>query len=182
MIEADRQELEANLKLLTLQIREKELAVFTQNFSVLATQASLLAGLGYSGLTMTPVWAKSSASRNESHAQCAFLGLASLGVGFNILTLTVSSWAMIQGTHLAIAGPDDSMSRAVAGMHMERKWAIRFYWSGLTSLMLSVIALGWLKFQSSTAFVLSFVVACLSEFPRHTTAQRDLMICFSPCA
>ena len=117
-----------------------------------------------------------------SPTQCAFLGLASLGVGFNILTLAVSSWAMIQGTHLAIAGPDGSMSRAVAGMHMERKWAIRFYWAGLTSLMLSVVALGWLKFHSSTAFALSFVVACLSEFPRHTTAQRDLMICFSPCA
>ena len=169
MIEADRQELEANLKLLTLQIREKELAVFTQNFSVLATQASLLAGLGYSGLTMTPVWAKSGASLNAS---CAFMGLASLGVGFNILTLTVSSWAMIQGTHLAIAGPDGSMSRAVAGMHMERKWAIRFYWSGLTRFMLSVIALGWLKFQSSTAFVLSFVVACLSEFRGHHRPTR----------
>ena len=114
MIEADRQELEANLKLLTLQIREKELAVFTQNFSVLATQASLLAGLGYSGLTMTPVWAKSGASLNAS---CAFMGLASLGVGFNILTLTVSPWAMIQGTHLAIAGPDGSINVSRGGRH-----------------------------------------------------------------
>ena len=54
------------------------------------------------------------------------------------------------------------MSRAVTGMYKERKWAIRFYWSGLICLMFSVIALGWMKFQSSTAFVLSMVVTLLS--------------------
>lgn len=56
MIAADRAELESRLKQLTLQIREKEVTVFTDNFAVLSTQAAFLCGLGFSGLTMVPKW------------------------------------------------------------------------------------------------------------------------------
>ena len=59
-----------------------------------------------------------------------FYSLASISIGFNILTMAISSWCMIFGPGLAIRGPDGSMSRAVAGMYQERKWALRFFWLG----------------------------------------------------
>lgn len=44
MISADRAALEAAVKQQTVQIREKEVKVFTDNFAVLSTQAAFLAG------------------------------------------------------------------------------------------------------------------------------------------
>ena len=44
---------------------------------------------------------------------------------------------MIFGPGLAIRGPDGSMSRAVAGMYQERKWALRFFWLGILFIMMS---------------------------------------------
>ena len=62
MIAADRADLESRLKQLTLQIREKEVTVFTDNFAVLSTQAAFLCGLGFSGLTMVPTWQRKTAA------------------------------------------------------------------------------------------------------------------------
>lgn len=45
MLSADKQALEAQLKLSSLQIRDKELSLFTSNLNAIATQGALLAGL-----------------------------------------------------------------------------------------------------------------------------------------
>jgi hypothetical protein len=161
MIAADRQELESRLKQLTLQIREKEVNVFTENFAVISTQSAFLTGLGFSGLTMVPAWARSDAA-TPLVAQDLFYSLVSISIGFNILTLAISSWCMIFGPGLAIRGPDGSMSRAVNGMYHERKWALRFFWSGLIFIMLSGIALGWLKFRIEVAIVITGVFSVFS--------------------
>ena len=145
MIAADRAELESRLKQLTLQIREKEVTVFTENFAVLSTQAAFLCGLGFSGLTMVPSW--QGKHEPKTAMLLAFYSLASVSIGFNILTMAISSWCMIFGPGLAIRGPDGSMSRAVAGMYQERKWALRFFWLGIVFIILSGIALGWVKFD-----------------------------------
>ena len=158
MIAADRQELESRLKQLTLQIREKEVTVFTENFAVISTQSAFLTGLGFSGLTMVPTWARENADDDPPlFVQDIFYSLVSISIGFNILTLAISSWCMIFGPGLAIRGPDGSMSRAVAGMYQERKWALRFFWAGLIFIMLSGVALGWLKFQ----FEVSLLITCI---------------------
>ena len=67
MIAADKQELESRLKQVTLQIREKEISVFTDNFAVLSTQSAFLTGLGFGGLTMVPTWS------NDRKVNGAFL-------------------------------------------------------------------------------------------------------------
>ena len=91
-----------------------------------------------------------------------FYSLASISIGFNILTMAISSWCMIFGPGLAIRGPDGSMSRAVAGMYQERKWALRFFWLGIAFIILSGVALGWVKFDpyisvTMTAIFLGFL-------------------------
>ncbi len=68
MIAADRQQLEAKLRTDALLIREKELHVFLDNFGVLATLSSFLAGLGFSGLTMVPSWYNTANSPDEISA------------------------------------------------------------------------------------------------------------------
>ena len=101
MIAADKQELESRLKQVTLQIREKEISVFTDNFAVLSTQSAFLTGLGFGGLTMVPTW-----KAEKMYIEVVFYTLVSISIGFNILTLCISSWCMIFGPGLAIRGPD----------------------------------------------------------------------------
>lgn len=153
MIAADKQELESRLKQVTLQIREKEMTVFTDNFAVLSTQSAFLTGLGFGGLTMVPSWD----SDDKRMEEIIFYTLVSISIGFNILTLCIASWCMIFGPGLAIRGPDGSMSRAVEGMYAERKWALRFFWVGLFFILSSGIALGWLKFHERTASTMTTI-------------------------
>ena len=152
MIHADRKHLEATLRADTIGIRDKELSLFADNFSVLATLSSFLTGIGFSGLTMVPVWyAEQLSDRSREHSQIIvcetlFYALTSMSIGFNILTLCICVYSMIFGPALALRGPDGSMARAVDGMYTERKWALRFYGFGLLNLMFSGVVLAWLKF------------------------------------
>mmetsp|Transcript_4063 Transcript_4063/g.11959 ORF Transcript_4063/g.11959 Transcript_4063/m.11959 type:complete len:213 (-) Transcript_4063:217-855(-) len=156
MIAADRAQLESHFKQLTLQIREKEVSVFTDNFAILSTQAAFLCGLGFSGLTMVPRWQRPGVP--PPVALLTFYGLASISIGFNILTMAISSWSMIFGPSLAIRGADGSMSRAVAGMYQERKWTLRFFWLGIAHIMLSVVALCWAKFECYISIFMTFIL------------------------
>ena len=142
MIVADRNELEMQVKRAALQVREKELISFTDNFSVLSTQSVFLTGLGYAGLTMTPVWY----SNRVTLLQVLFYTSITISIGLNVMTMCVTSWSMIFGPGLGVRGPEGSMKRAVLGMYSERKWALRFYWAGLAFMMIAGVFLSWLKY------------------------------------
>jgi len=101
---------------------------------------------------MVPTW-----NSDKKALEVLFYTLVSTSIGFNILTLCISSWCMIFGPGLAIRGPDGSMSRAVEGMYAERKWALRFFWIGLFFIMLTGITLGWLKFKPMTATTITVI-------------------------
>lgn len=127
---------------MTLQIREKEIGVFTDNFAVLLTQSAFMTGLGFGGMTQVPTWGD-----GKKWEEMVYFTLVSASIGLNILTLCVAAWCMVFGPGLAIRGPDGSMKRAVDGMYLERKWALRFYWTGLILTTFSGIALAWLKYS-----------------------------------
>ena len=128
--------------------------------------------------------------------ETVFYSLLSISIGFNMLTLCSSTWCMIFGPGLAIRGPEGSMSRAVEGMYVERKWALRFYGCGLFFLVFGGIVLAWLKFGSkadnekddNTAAAISgllflfcafvvvyvrFVVRPKFKFPEHSARAPD---------
>jgi hypothetical protein len=126
MITAERNELETQIQRSTVAIRERELATFTENFAVLSTQSVFLTGLGFGGITMTPIWDP----EDRVVTQCFFYVACTCAIGFNVLTMCITSWSMIFGPGLGIRGPRGSMSRAVKGMYAERKLAIRFYLAG----------------------------------------------------
>jgi len=142
MIQAERSELETHLQRSTVAIRERELATFTENFAVLSTQSVFLTGLGFGGITMTPIWDP----EDRVVTQCFFYTACTMAIGFNVLTMCITSWSMIFGPGLGIRGPQGSMSRAVKGMYAERKLAIRFYLAGLVSMCCAAVSLGWLKY------------------------------------
>lgn len=162
MISADRQQLDAWVKQETHEIRLKELDMFTSNFAVLATTSSFLTGLGFKGLTMVPVWEDENENKIRFEETLMYLCL-SLAIGFNMLTLCVSIWSQIFGPGLALRGPEGSMSRAVEGMYIERKWALRFYGTGLIFMVMAGCVLGWLKFGYDGEQSKQYVSYCISS-------------------
>ena len=158
MIAADIAELDSRLKQLTLQIRDKELALFTTNFGVLGTKSAFLCGLGWSGLTMVPAWQRSYEPPHRL-ALALFYAMDALSICFNLATMALSTWCMVNGPMLAIRGPSGSMGRAVAGMYAERKWALRSFWTGNLSILLASVALGWVKFEVEIAVAITVIIA-----------------------
>jgi len=156
MIAADRQELEVKLKQRALEIREKEVGLFSDNFAVIATQAAFLAGVGFDGLFMLPenIYNKTPSQFHE----ILFYTSCTLAIGLNILTAVVASYLQIKGPSLAIRGPDGSMSRAIHGMFEERRWLLRFFWAGLLAILIAAIFLGHMKFDSITAWSMTVVI------------------------
>ena len=128
--------------------------MFTDNFAVLSTQSAFLTGLGFGGLTMVPTW-----NQGREIVEVVYFTMVSVSIGLNILTLCIASWCMVFGPGLAIRGPDGSMRRAVEGMYAERKWALRFFWTGLLFVTSSGMALGWLKFSQKTAITMTTIFA-----------------------
>ena len=110
-----------------------------------------------------------------------FYSLASISIGFNILTMAISSWCMIFGPGLAIRGPPGSMKRAVEGMRDEEKMTHIFFALGQVFLTLSAIALGFLKLDlavacSSAVVLLLFLGTALTWYvkrPRRSFSLTD---------
>uniref|UniRef100_A0A7S2FHV0 Transmembrane protein n=1 Tax=Octactis speculum TaxID=3111310 RepID=A0A7S2FHV0_9STRA len=170
MITADTQQLETRLKQLALQIREKEIAVFISNLSVLSTQSAFLTGLCFGGMNIPITWNKNDDSVDDfdldyTHAfELCFFTCTSVGAGLNILTLSICSWCIIFGPGLAIRGPDGSMTRAAEGLYTERKYALRFFWAGVFFCLLSGVFLGFLKFDPLTASFICAIIILFSVF------------------
>ena len=71
---------------------------------------------------------------------------------------------MIFGPELAIRGTEESMHHAVRGMYEERRQALKFFWVGCLFIILSGMALSWMKFPRLTAIIITCVFSSLIAF------------------
>ena len=114
MIQADTRELETKLKQTVLNIRQKEVSLFTDQFAVLASSATFMSSLGFGALNMEIGFLE-----KEDGQYCSelvgcdgrygkilspltlFYGCAAVGTACNLLTVILSSFCMIFGPELA---------------------------------------------------------------------------------
>ena len=160
MIAADRDELVAEVKQRAIQIRRKEITLFHNNLSILATQCTFLTTLCFSGLCMLPdqIWHVGVvAYRTREAHHFIFYTCSTCGMCLNMAAAIVASHGMIYGPSLAIRGPHGPMSRAAQAMYQTRRRVLRLFWSGLFFLMLSIISIGWLKVDRITASFMTVV-------------------------
>lgn len=174
MINADTEQLKTKLKQHALQIKLKEISVFTSNLGVLSTQSAFLVGLCYGGMNMAATWGTHH-PRACIHETLFYIS-TSIGAGLSILTLSICSWCIIFGPGLAIRGPDGSISRAAEGLYSERKYALRFFWAGVFFCLLSGIFLGMLKFNQkasdSIAIIISLFAVVAALYLKYITRPR----------
>ena len=123
MIEAEKELIRAKLKQNTLLVRDKELSYFTRNFENLGTQAALLGGFAFSGLT----------NQYNTTAGCSpwisvwFHVFASAAMICNLLCVCSFTCITMFGPGLALRGGDGSMQKAVKIMQEERAALYRIF-------------------------------------------------------
>jgi hypothetical protein len=122
-----------------LAIREKELNYYTQNCQAVGTQAALLAGFAYSGLTQVSI------PHERAYAlQLAYLLVTTTAMCFELIAVLNTTLLSMMGPGLALRGPDGSMHPAVDGMMKEYRTAYYCFVLGLVFFHFSAALYSWL--------------------------------------
>ena len=151
MLYADKRALETNLKVNLLAIREKELNYYAQNCLAVGTQAALLAGFAYSGLTQVAIPLDS-----DYVLKLLYLITTTTAMCLELIAVMSTTLLAMMGPGLALRGPDGSMHPAVDGMMDEYKQAYLNFFLGLIAFHLSAAIFGWLTFSCARADTASF--------------------------
>eukprot|EP01039_Chlorochromonas_danica_P001677 gene1677-1831_t len=134
MLAADRSLLEVNLKQSAIKLREKELNLYTENFSAMATQAAVLAGFTTTCLIELNI------PENSHPVPKAFLHMSAIfSICSNIACVSLSTITTIWGSGKALRGKDGSMDEAVEGINDERDLIFRAFACGLGGNLSTVL-------------------------------------------
>ena len=142
MLYADKRALETNLKVNLLAIREKELNYYAQNCLAVGTQAALLAGFAYSGLTQVAI-----PNDAEYVLKLGYLIVTSTAMCLELIAVMSTTLLSMMGPGLALRGPDGSVHPAVDGMMEEYRSAYLNFLLGLIAFHFSAAIFGWLTFN-----------------------------------
>lgn len=151
MLYADKRALVTTLKVRMLQIREKELTYYSQNCLAVGTQAALLAGFSYSGLTQVAVPLEA-----DYVLKLLYLLITTSAMCLELLAVMNTTLLSMMGPGLALRGPDGSVHPAVEGMIAEYQQAYLCFVLGLICFHFSAVLFGWLMFSW-------FVASCVSS-------------------
>ena len=135
MLAADKAALESQLQQQSLQIREKELRFFADNFTAVGHQAAMLAGFSLHGLFVI-----FDGERFRSLVtRTMYFTLASTGLGLLLLACANCTLVNVLGVNLALRGPQGSVDRAVKEMEAERKTTFGCFGAGLICFHLTAM-------------------------------------------
>ena len=163
MLFADKRALETNLKVGLLQIREKELNFYTQNCLAVCTQAALLAGFAYSGLTQVSI-----PEEANFWVRLLYISATVMAMCFEIIAVLNTTLLAIVGPGLALRGPDGSMHPAVDGMMAEYKHALSCFKLGLVCFHFSAGLFGWIMFGCAPPPAAPAAPPAAARAPRRT--------------
>ena len=142
MLYADKNALRTNLKVNLLRIRERELNFYTNNCLSISTQAALLAGFAWYGLTEVPFMKEAS-----TVVETIYLVVTTCIMGLEMLTVVNATLCAILGPGLALRGPDGSMHKAVDGMMTHYRFTFMCFALGLLCFQVSALLYSWMQFS-----------------------------------
>lgn len=131
----------------------KELNLYTDNFSAMATQAAVLAGF------TTTCLIEISLPSNANPFAKNFLHLAAIfSICSNITCVSLSTITNIWGSGKALRGKDGSMDEAVEGMNVERTLIFKSFACGLAGNLCTVLGACFLIMEYPVSLVASAIV------------------------
>ena len=153
MLAADRMLLETNLKQRAIKLREKELNLFTDNFSALGTQAAVLAGFTTTCFIEISIPETTHVLAKSVLHLCAVVSICS-----NITCVSLSTIVSVWGSGTALRGKDGSMDEAVDGMSEERSLIFRAFGLGLLGNLSTVMSASWILMDPPLSIIATFIV------------------------
>lgn len=124
-----------------------------QNCLAVGTQAALLAGFAYSGLTQVAIPLDS-----EYVLKLLYLLVSTTAMCLELIAVMNTTLLSMMGPGLALRGPDGSMHPAVDGMIVEYQYAYLNFVLGLIFFHFSAALFSWLMFNW---LVSTFVSGCV---------------------
>jgi len=157
MLAADKLLLQSNLKQRAIQLREKELNLFNENFNAVGTQAAVLAGF-----SMTS-FAEIDLPHNAFYMQKACLHIfVTIAICANLMCTASTTFVSVWGSGKALRGRDGSMDQAVDGMAAERTFIFTCFGVGLVTTLLALMSAAWILMTTEVAALASAGIAwCL---------------------
>ena len=116
------------------QIREKELNYYSQNCLAVGTQAALLAGFAYSGLTQVAIPLDS-----EYVLKLLYLLMTTTAMCLELIAVMNTTLLSMMGPGLALRGPDGAMDKAVEGLALEYRNIFLAFALGITFFLFSAV-------------------------------------------
>ena len=156
MLAADRSLLEVNLRQSAIKLREKELNLYVENFSAMATQAAVLAGFTTTCLIEIQI---PQSLRLTHRTAVTFLHVSAIvSICSNITCVSLCTITSIWGSGKALRGADGSMDEAVDGISKERNLIFNSFAMGLGGILCTVLAACFIIMDGATSYLACSVV------------------------
>jgi hypothetical protein len=154
MLAADRLLLETNMKQRAIQLREKELNLFVENFSAVGTQAAVMAGF-----TTTCLIEISIPETVHFIPKTLLHFFAIFSICTNLTCVSLSTIVSVWGSGKALRGKEGSMDEAVDGMSSERNLIFKCFGFGLIGNMCTIMCASWILMEPTMALFASMMVS-----------------------
>ena len=154
MLAADKLLLRSTVKQRAIQLREKELTLFNDNFNAVGTQSAVLAGFAMTS------FAEIDLPHNAFYAQKACLHLfVTVSICANLMCTASTTFVSVWGSGKALRGKDGSMDIAVDGMYHERGFIFACFGIGLVTTLLALMSAAWILMTAEVAVVATFGIS-----------------------
>jgi len=148
MLAADKLLLRSTVKQRAIQLREKELLLFNDNFNAVGTQSAVLAGFAMTS------FAEIDLPHNAFYAQKACLHLfVTISICANLMCTASTTFVSVWGSGKALRGKDGSMDEAVDGMHAERAFIFSCFGVGLIATLMALMSAAWILMTLEVAIL-----------------------------
>lgn len=157
MLRATKEQLETELQVSFVEIRKRELDFYTSNCQSLGTQAALLSGFAYGGISGVHV----PADRPDA-LKAVYLVCLVCAMGFTFTAMINSALASMLGPGYALRGPEGSYHHAVEGLMLEYKLVFINLVLGMAAFYLAAFLYVWLSFDWSLSLPLFLFMGLLA--------------------
>ncbi len=153
MLAADRMLLESNMRQRAIQLREKEINLFTENFTAVGTMAAVLAGF------TTTCFVEITIPSTAPIMLVAMLHLSAITtICANITCVSLSTIVSVWGSAKALRGVEGSMDEAVDGMNSERNLIFKAFDIGLGGNLCTVMIASWIMMHPICSFFATGII------------------------
>jgi len=157
MLFADKRALERQLEVDLLDIRKKELDLYTHCSLTLSAPAALLAGFAYTGLSQIDL-------PEDTPREIEMLYYLSVlaAMVFEVAAVVKATLVALLGPHLALRGPPGAVTRAVTSMEPSYYAALRYFWMGLAAFHISAGLTIWMRARRDVGIVAAVFILATS--------------------